>query len=286
MRRIVEELYREQPSSTLIHYTSLEVLIEIAKERKLFASEIKYLNDASESYILNDLIRNLIKRKPTPRDPIEEQLLEWLDIRRNSKPLVFVACFSEKQDDLYQWRSYCPPNKGVCFGVNARRLTEKCSEQNFKIGRCIYDRQKHQSLAEKLLEAFLRVAASEQNSDSSAAPPNQKFFASFYKIEPEFLQVSCLVKHNAFEHETEWRIVSDPHSNYVAPEIKYRAGKSYLIPYLEFSLPENARGIEFEFADVGPTPNLRLAQASLQMFLSKYTDCNKTGETRIPYRDY
>ena len=72
MKDIIASLYADLPDETLYHYTNLKGLLGIVESRVLWASDIRYMNDASELKHTVDLIRIEIRQRiakghPNPR---------------------------------------------------------------------------------------------------------------------------------------------------------------------------------------------------------------------------
>jgi len=117
-------LSAEDAPKTLYHYTSLEALQSIVKSKKLRASNIRFLNDMSETLIFRQDVLEVLRQRANGGERAQA-LAELID-HIESRPLqsLFVASFSEKGDLLSQWRAYCPPGLGVSIGFNSSCLQE------------------------------------------------------------------------------------------------------------------------------------------------------------------
>jgi hypothetical protein len=110
---------------TLYHYTSLEALVAIVRSKRLRASNIRFLNDKSESLSLKqDVVAILQKRVVSVED---ERLVNTVLDSINAYPRqsLFVTSLSEKSDLLSQWRAYCPSGLGVSIGFSSACLNEQ-----------------------------------------------------------------------------------------------------------------------------------------------------------------
>jgi hypothetical protein len=115
----------EQPPNTLYQYTSLEALVSIVQSKRVWASNIRFLNDHSESLWLRQHVVSILKRKGSSTGQ-EERMNEIIAMIEAWPPFsLFVASFTEKPDDLSQWRAYCPPGLGVSIGFSAKCLSEQ-----------------------------------------------------------------------------------------------------------------------------------------------------------------
>lgn len=109
----------------LYHYTSMPALLSIVESGRLRATHVRFLNDQSEIATMWEIVnRRLHKRINSAKTTAEqESLAEIIKIAESRAALnEFVASFSEKRDDLSQWRSYCPDGVGFNIGFSSRSL--------------------------------------------------------------------------------------------------------------------------------------------------------------------
>ncbi len=287
LQDLVDRLYSGTPSSILYHYTSLNGLLGIVKAKTLWMSDIHYLNDTEElrqfaNFIAVDIMRR--KERGEPNIRVLEQFRNWLLDRSASGPMMFVGSFTENGNLLSQWRGYCPYGKGVSIGFEPSRLIETAGGASFSIGRCIYERDEQERLAQRVVDCI--ACMSTNYVQPTDAVEHQSHHGLFLSVEPLLLRVAALVKHPSFKEECEWRLVSPAHNNYVEPAIAYREGQSSLIPYLEMPLPINSNGaIAIRRTVVGPTPNPSLSLDAISKYLSKQGVApNEVWNSMVPYR--
>jgi len=124
----------------LYHYTSQKGLLGILNDNKLWMTNILFLNDSSEfTYSLNLVKSEVGKREkllPSLRGVgevgtsinvqeesiiikknqtfqiIKEMCESYSDINEDRKFRSYVFSLSQREDDLSQWRSYCPKEGG------------------------------------------------------------------------------------------------------------------------------------------------------------------------------
>jgi hypothetical protein len=132
----------------LFHYTSLEGLLGIVKDNSIWATNILYLNDASELNYAKDLFRsqllNFQKKLGNafmPEYRFFQQLIENFDHFIVGYDF-FVCSFSEEDDLLSQWRGYCPGGIGFSLGFEFSKLEECAKQQGFTIMQCCYNKDK------------------------------------------------------------------------------------------------------------------------------------------------
>ncbi|NIL84718.1 hypothetical protein RhoFasGS6_02091 [Rhodococcus fascians] len=123
------------------HYTDSGGLIGIVQKKKLWATNIQFLNDSLEyDYGLTSVSESLNKAVERVRESEDEEtpftselaesvrfaihILEGFGI--NSKASQFVAFFSRFRDDLGQWRGYA--REGYCITFDWEKLTKSVED--------------------------------------------------------------------------------------------------------------------------------------------------------------
>jgi hypothetical protein len=106
------------------------------------------------------------------------------------------------------------------------------------------------------------------------------------EVEQELLTLASVFKHPSFREECEWRLISEPHSNFVKPGIQYREGKSSLVPYVEVPIVDGDEKVQLEKLIIGPTDSANLSMAAASMFLSKHALAPRHGvvNSMVPHR--
>lgn len=264
----------------LYHYTSQKGILGILESNKLWMTNILYLNDSSEFTYTLELVRSKLKKLKeqkqnigilTPNDVKYEQVERVLDGFFNDKrteSYVFSLSNSKKKDDdLNQWRGYCPREGGFCIEFDSGRLfsiiekMNKMSKGKYEISECIYH---HKDEPIESVESLIRKITE----------------ADFYK---ELVEISSYIKDNSFEDEKEYRIIYQGVPN----EINFRGGISMIIPYIE--LPH----IQFSPVDdvlpitkimVGPTTHKELSRLSIRYILEQKGYDIDVEISKIPYR--
>ncbi len=111
---------------TLFHYTESTGFSSIIQTGVLRATHIGYMNDASE-YLKAVTMLYLEIRSRYERESIPDELRTLFDeLRRRVEatqpenfPRIFVACFSESDNSLNQWRSYARGDGGFNVGFDS-----------------------------------------------------------------------------------------------------------------------------------------------------------------------
>jgi hypothetical protein len=191
---------------------------------------------------------------------------------------TFVFSLSAKEDDLSQWRGYCPRSGGVSIGFSPKYLTKVADQvtpsasgpaATILIG-CCYRLEEYERLIEDLL------------CDSSAMPTPVRDFAV------RLVGWAPAIKHESFHAESEYRLVWQ----YVGQcdNVGYHIGKSFLVPHITIPLARNGDGLyPLESVIVGPTPHMEQSLESVRRLLK---NCGfeiapeNVKPSRVPYRDW
>jgi hypothetical protein len=274
----------------LYHYTSQEGLMGIFKRRSIWMTDIYYLNDSSEFRYAADLTIQEIeksKKKLVATKKIrayrgssppntDEELFDNYDTFLNFlyKKFMFekgsscIFSLSKKDDDLDQWRGYCPNGGGYCIAFNTTKLP--ITGALTRLLRCEYDVIKQQKILENILAPFYL-----KKDDKSQKPIILQVMTNW------FLKAACFLKDEAFKNEEEWRLIG----MYDFKELKFRGGKSGLIPYYEYNIEDDEGKLPIEKIIIGPSPHKELSERSVKAFLESLgVDYIHVDISKVPYR--
>jgi hypothetical protein len=159
------------------------------------------------------------------------------------------------------------------------RLAEATASQPLERTPCIYDRAAQIESVEELLGPYLlKVGASQEGDPKRARERALSLLADIVAVAP-------MLKDPAFSEEREWRLVSAPLSP-TGAALRFREGKSFLIPYREVSLTTKGRPIPITDVVVGPTPHPDLSVRAVMTLLAN-TGINATvRRSGVPFRDW
>jgi hypothetical protein len=279
----------------LYHYTGAQGFTGIVESRKLWATHIQYLNDAQEyRYAAERAAHVLLERAQASADPHEQEILErfkgTIDLYMMAEWLVCVASFSAVGDDLSQWRGYCPNGAGYSLGFVPEDLAAEAAGQGFSLARCLYSEAEQREALIRVLEEVRRSVPWTQ---ALAHPRDRDAQLGVMRAwRNAFTPLAPTIKHPAFRHEQEWRLISEPIS-IGDSRWQVRPGRSMLIPYVPIALTRIDPYLPIRKVMVGPTPHRELARRAVELWL-----CPKTGSdpmTRqpvqicnsvVPYRDW
>jgi Protein of unknown function (DUF2971) len=262
------------PETPLYHYTSLDGLLGISATKSLRATHIAHLNDSREITLAVELLEGVVRQRLLlPDVGLEDrkclgQLSEWLGHRFLLDHLLFTCSFTEAGNLLSQWRAYCPPSAGVSLGFHAEELLHAADVQGFQLVKCIYDRDLQTLLVNDWLDLVLATKDDKQEPPSKSHP-SQSYHAHFRAHEESFLQVAARMKHSGFSEEREWRLVSKVGRDLRDPKLKFRAGKTRLIPFVEFEPPlTEGRSLSLRHVYIGPAQDHNISFSAIALFLT------------------
>lgn len=281
--------YRQYPRTPLFHYTSVEVLRQMIESEKIRATNILYMSDSAElEYGLRIIQQTCDDALPTVRGQEKEivsQFKEWAKFNRLENRQLFVCCFSEKENDINQWRSYTPPKIGICIGFDGSPLVNRAMTAGWEFAYCIYERTNQKIWADAILTAC-RKNGLKYGPDKSA-PINQTYYSLFEKNVEHVLRVAARLKHSAYAEEKEWRLMSPYLSQSRDPRIKFRTGESMLTPYIELEISGEADELlDILQVIVGPTPHTNPAHNAVVVLISGRVRRALTKSSGIPYRTW
>jgi hypothetical protein len=277
--KIIAEVFSNTPKETLYHYTTFKGLFGIVESRELWASDVRYMNDAAEIRHTVDLLKQEVGVRieaGSTKSTLLTAFVEWLRKKLSNGHLLFAASFRENGNLLSQWRGYSTVGKGVSVGFDPEIISCLAKQQGFKVARCIYKSSEQQLLIKKVVDAVEVLAESRDS---------RNYEDIFVEIESDILLLTAVLKHPSFEEEAEWRVISPSFAEQDCPEVKFREGSSMIVPYISFSLIfEQALAVRHVY--LGPSPNSRNSMNSLRMFLQRHDTQLSDGISYcdIPYR--
>jgi hypothetical protein len=252
----------------LHHYTSKEGLKGIIRDKKIWATNMLYLNDYSELRLPIDRAFCVINR--LQGGLVSEEDKKFLDEigtvfdsvkwrNANLYANIYVCSFSTAKNDLYQWMGYCTKKidcsiDGCSIGFDFNTpLYEFVNKQGFNLVECEYQKEKQLEIIRKVLIDSLDFfhnrktqARCNEYQDECAVNDTEKgtserkckhehdaLNCAIRRACVKFFQIAPSIKNADFYHEKEWRLISKPIK--LDSSVKYR-GKPKTIPYIEINL--------------------------------------------------
>jgi hypothetical protein len=313
------------PPQTLYHYTSLEALVSIVQTKRFRASNIRFLNDTTESLRLKQDVIAILRRWISHSPDREDFRATLKNVETTPQQSLFIASLSERGDLLSQWRAYCPTGLGVSIGFSSDSLTEQWvanprGDKPFFLSASLKkvkyytpaDQAQLEETLKKMLELEIQLGSRTAVAKMLTNLPEElltKWIEAVIRVEGEpgfpepgpfsavaawLAVLSPLVKHDAFEEEGEWRKVTSKQYR-TMPCQRFRIGRSTLIPFVEIMLDVKTADAtcvpsEKYFIDeviVGPTPTPDLTiEAVRALFSSEGHPEVAVHMSRVPFRSW
>ncbi len=288
-------LLREQPpvasgtngdnEGRLYHYTSYAGLLGIIQSKSLWASKLRFLNDADEFIHGLDIAETLARERAKDSDGEEKELLQKIASRRDSyhRANVFVSSFTEQPDVLSQWRGYAGAG-GASLGFSVVDLRRAAEANSFKLIKCVYDQPTKIKIANEFLDLWL-----------SRIPHARESFGDDYLDSAswgftyDYFQAAAAFKHSAFHEEAEWRLVSTLISSH-DEKIGFRPLSTMIVPYFKIDLDVGVEdggktNIGLREILLGPNNNPEDMKDALGMVLARYKiRYSSYTNSKAPYR--
>ncbi len=280
----------------LYHYCDSVGLLGIFDSQKLWATHTFYLNDTTEINYTHELIEQIYHEliKKAPLDENQEgnndhQLsyrgllhrLSYKTMRPKPNNDIFVICFCKQKDLLSQWRGY--GNKGSGYAVGFKTSKLKSIDSKFSLHKILYSEEEQKIILRKMIDA---VISSFKKSIIGTNSKEQERIAEEHIVifEGEIVSLATYFKHPSFSEEEEWRLVYDKGKDSSLKEIKFRANKNGIIPYVEFESRNKIQKLPIVKVLLGPTAKEETAKKSIKMMVgSLYPELIVEG-SKIPLR--
>ncbi len=276
---IVQRLWGTEPPPILYHYTSRAGLQGIIRERAVWASEARYLNDARELTTAIDEVRELLTDRPGLRE-LHTRIHGILDQMKEGQDTFVFSLSNDGGDELSQWRAYARPGNGYAIGFDARAMRRRYVEKGFTshFAACEYEPVKQNALMTEVIEHAERVISLHGAGQIDHAI---RIFGSL------FLLTAPMIKDRAFRAEQEWRLVLPSFSMWDA-KVQFRDGGKLLVPYWTVPLAfDDAAPLPIKEVVIGPTPHpdLEARAVSALLTVAGRRDA-KVRKSEVPYRDW
>lgn len=201
----------------LWHYTTYPTLLNILESKSLWATHVSCVNDTSEVRHLFDLIFEQLDSwsAASGAEPVIEHIKSLRRKDHGASCDWFTTSFCTKGDELNLWRAYAGPDGGVAIGFNsieayrrALNVDKKHRPQGLPetyLLPVLYNSAKKKALVNDLLHEIERKFI-----DSASKCGNiETFPKSFWATcEDQIAVIAPLIKHEAFEAENEWRLIT------------------------------------------------------------------------------
>jgi len=243
----------------LWHYTSGPGLIGIVETATLWATQVSCLNDQSEIMHAAGLLREQFDRRLQENLDDEAdryffaRAIESLTPNLSLTSDLYIASFSEKEDNLGQWRAYGGGEGGYVVGFNPQGIQFGLETGHFVLP-VVYDRETQRQIMSDLAGEAHRLYR--EGMEYSGADPHDYIVNTVMpQIRESLSWIGPFFKHEAFEAEREWRVAW----RFTAGEeskLKFRQAKNLLARYLplDFQRVGSVRSDKLPIVSVGVGP--------------------------------
>ena len=269
----------------LYHYTTQAGLLGILQHRELWATDVRFFNDSKElQLIFEEVARRLPPALLVPagnKAELYRVLRHSLSIESMLAGLAsrWVISFSADGDMLSQWRAYASP-VGYSLGFEVTLPKPRFDPPEVQLVKCEYSPH----ALEDAIDGAIRRAEDAHDPQGGLSELSRMFGSDLTSLAPAF-------KYQGFAEEEEWRVViREPFVGNKFP-MRFRPGRSTVVPYYE--IPFDLGGEEiFQLKEivVGPTVQRDLAEAVLTDLLihTGFHDSPSRPSirfSRVPYRE-
>lgn len=213
IRTHVGTLIARRPAPDILyHYTDAWGLKGIVESGTIRTTHIAYMNDASEYlHAVEILLQCIREAKQIKTDGHQLALLQQIEEPvANTKPEhvapYLVACFSEKENSLNQWRAYGRGEGGYSIGFKTQALLPTLAKHVAILAPTLYGRDDQVALVRSALEwALSEYSNLVQKKDVTIRQAHLENWAHHWLWFTSGL--APILKNHAFEEESEWRII-------------------------------------------------------------------------------
>jgi hypothetical protein len=289
----------------LWHYTSVQGFQGIVTSREIFATDVRFLNDRTEFIHAREIAEQVIAETNeygANSFPAKDYSKKAVDLAFDAGPLsadqlqVFVASFSEAEDQLSQWRGYSQGSSGISIAFDLKALRPPAHVGTLvTFAPCIYKIEHKKAILQDALSHFVGESQGYWNSAFEAAKAS--WFANdptggqaiidnimgsanfktdigvaLVKTRADLLRVAALSKHESFYEEKEWRLVLPISTEKTALKNppRFRAANTTLIPYIAYPLsPDPATAVPLTDVILGPGSHINAGHAALAFLKSR-----------------
>jgi hypothetical protein len=263
----------------LFHYTSAIGLHGILSSNRLWATNISYLNDASELTYACELVKQSLESHQSRYN--SEAIMEFL--RRSALTFnvfegpfdVYVTCFCEEGDLLSQWRAYGASGGGYAIGLESKMVgfrTPLASKKDFFLRKVVYDTAIQRQLVDDVINGVCSIL--KDTVDRHGEKQAYNVISKSYKLlSMQIAEFLFCFKSPTFVEEKEWRAVYISAVQDDLARIQFRVVAGGIVPYVELDLSPSvgptAGKIPIEKIVHGPTLHPVLTKKALQLILRK-----------------
>src|SRR5262245_20097593 len=252
----------------LYHYTDASGLKGIIESQQIWFTSHRYLNDPSEMIFgtgaAQDVIASVSAQRSRRVKIFCDMLADLFTIGNITKSLEYlVASFSRESDDLGQWRAYGCDGHGFALGLASHlfQVEEQKPGQKPNEVTVVYPieygrnraRDRYYEIVQKAADILEDTVNKHENLMQDRAI-GLAFIENYTKevIADEMIFVCLTSKHEAYEHESEVRLMMLGLHTKLKPYIETRVKNGELVVFVRHPMPIKEPGSIVEIV-VGPS---------------------------------
>lgn len=291
-RQLVMEAAATKITEPLYHYTDAAGLCGIVNSQRIWFTSYLHLNDPSEVIHGMDIVHQLLKAiGEGAHDSLVKMFCEVVDDVFQHQKFAdiygfYIASFSRDRNDLGQWRAYADNGRGFALGL-APQLFEAVDKANpmpteYYVMPVVY--------GEEAAELRYRVAIETAAGIVQNNRPQENVLFPFLRrmadelIAGQLIGTSLTVKHEAYSHEKEVRLVMLGMRKNQKPFLRTRIRGSEIVPYMEGDMPLRDSDSIAEIV-IGPAAGSSAEDAVRSLLQSLGVEPgDRIKRSRTPYR--
>jgi hypothetical protein len=263
----------------LFHYTDYNGLAGIVSNDLFWATNAKFLNDASEvKYGFGIATQAVHERQRSATNATWKRLLDvaeqFLSDPDSELSDAYVVCFCQYNNLLSQWRIYGAGGGGYSMEFGFPSSLPPGTSSDFRrrqtfLAKVTYEPDEQRGLLNELLD---KVEEEVVGLREEKLPPGENMEGFSARILDALLPSWLYtVKDRAFSSEHEWRLVLLPsvsvggYTEYC--NLLFRSGRTGLIPYITV---RRAPKLPLTSVTCGPSVSHEMAEHTVRMFLKKH----------------
>jgi hypothetical protein len=191
---------------------------------------------------------------------------------------IYVACFSDGDDIIPQWKGYASAGAGYALGFDLVRVATLSNTVPLRV---FYTQQEKNLILDALIDGYLDVL--ERSLDAHPKAKEETAKAVGLTLVSALTQLHVSFKHDMFSHEREWRLVEFvPRSNQDR-QLKFRSSRGVIVPYIELSLGDR-QTIPVREIRCGPTRSQGVGVEGVKMLVKEFGLSCSVSESAAPIR--
>lgn len=260
----------------LWHYTDGVGLQGIVTQEELWATDTRFLNDATEINYGLQIADEAVEaatgsgqwKQPTSHFLKRVMATNGANLTGflQARSEVYVACFCEEGDLLSQWRAYAGRDTAGGYALQFRHRApitgwvDHLGRDTLRLQRVIYDRTDQLAAFQDLIATLAPVYDIQHT--------ERRMNALAKNLTNGIFELATLCKHPSFREEREWRVVYERSSDDSPLHLRHWASRGLLVPYVALKLPA-AVGVmsgHLPIVEVrcGPSPDPGLKQVGVR----------------------